>query len=262
MRSYTRNCLVAGTALLVVALLPATSAAQGVLFVNDNKVGIGIDTPQEPLHVSKDDGTARLLVQEKSGAAGARTLLVLQNQGPGASKIRINSGSSDPWDFQTQSGGFAFSNITTGGSELFIANDGRVRMGGGGASNFQLDVSGNLEIAGTLTQNSSRAVKTAFANVDARQTLELLSDMQMSVWTYQNDHTAARHIGPMAEDFHAAFGLGVDNRHIAPSDQSGVALVAIQGLNSVIEDKDREIQDLKARVDALERLVTRLSDDR
>jgi hypothetical protein len=39
----------------------------------------------------------------------------------------------------------------------------------------------------------------------------------------------------VAQDFHAAFGLGADDKRIATLDSSGVALAAIQGLNQKLE---------------------------
>jgi len=74
-----------------------------------------------------------------------------------------------------------------------------------------------------------------------------------------------RHAGPMAEDFHQAFGLGEDDKHIAPGDQAGVALLAVQGLNQVVQDKGQEIAtlrrenaDLAKRVEALEALLSKV----
>ena len=55
-----------------------------------------------------------------------------------------------------------------------------------------------------------------------------------------------KHIGPYAEDFHAAFGLhGESNRTISSQDLDGVALAAIQGLNLKLEEKQAEIDSLK-----------------
>lgn len=42
---------------------------------------------------------------------------------------------------------------------------------------------------------------------------------------------ATPHLGPMAQDFHAAFNVGMDDKHMATVDEEGVALAAIQGLN-------------------------------
>jgi hypothetical protein len=55
----------------------------------------------------------------------------------------------------------------------------------------------------------------------------------------------------VAQDFYAAFGLGADDRHIGSGDLSGVALVAIQGLHQLVQQKD-------ARIAALERAVAEL----
>ena len=60
----------------------------------------------------------------------------------------------------------------------------------------------------------------------------------------------------MAQDFHAAFGLGDSDKAIGTVDAGGVALAAIQGLNQKVEEKDAEIQSLKARLEALEKLVS------
>ena len=74
--------------------------------------------------------------------------------------------------------------------------------------------------------------------------------------------TATPHMGPMAQDFHAAFGLGTDDKHIATVDADGVALAAIQGLNQKLTDelkqKGTEITELKQRLDALEKIVRNL----
>ena len=57
----------------------------------------------------------------------------------------------------------------------------------------------------------------------------------------------------MAEDFHAAFGLGDSNKTINVMDASGIALTAIQGLHQLLKDKDREIDALKRDLDAIKK---------
>jgi len=53
------------------------------------------------------------------------------------------------------------------------------------------------------------------------------------------------HLGPMAQDFIAAFGLGDDDKSIGFQDAEGVALAAIQGLNTKVEEQQREIIELR-----------------
>jgi trimeric autotransporter adhesin len=64
-----------------------------------------------------------------------------------------------------------------------------------------------------------------------------------------------QHVGPMAQDFHAAFGVGPDDKHIATVDADGVALAAIQGLNQKLE---QQLKEKDARISALEETVAEL----
>ena len=59
----------------------------------------------------------------------------------------------------------------------------------------------------------------------------------------------------MAQDFYAAFNVGMDDKHISMVDADGVALAAIQGLNQKLNEKGTEIQELKARLERLENLM-------
>jgi hypothetical protein len=52
----------------------------------------------------------------------------------------------------------------------------------------------------------------------------------------------------MAQDFHAAFGLGTDDRHIATVDGDGVALAAIQGLNQKLEERTQKLESENAEL--------------
>ena len=76
--------------------------------------------------------------------------------------------------------------------------------------------------------------------------------MPIQEWNYKSQDESIRHIGPMAQDFHAAFGLGNNNTTITTIDPDGVALAAIQELVKQNEAKDIEIDNLKARIQALE----------
>ena len=64
-----------------------------------------------------------------------------------------------------------------------------------------------------------------------------------------------RVMGPMAQDFRAAFGLGETELGISTIDADGVALAAIQGLNAKLEAtiamQARELAAQRAEIDAL-----------
>jgi hypothetical protein len=85
--------------------------------------------------------------------------------------------------------------------------------------------------------------------------LDKVAAMPISHWNFKGD-TATPHLGPMAQDFHAAFGLGTDDKHIATVDADGVALAAIQGLNQKLDETRAENAELKQRLEKLEQLIS------
>ena len=120
-----------------------------------------------------------------------------------------------------------------------------------------------LHVIGTVTATafnppSDRNLKENFAPVSSREVLEKIAAMPISRWNFKGD-AATPHIGPMAQDFHAAFGVGTDDRHIATVDADGVALAAIQGLNQKLEaevkSKDIRIAELEKRLSVIEALL-------
>jgi len=103
-----------------------------------------------------------------------------------------------------------------------------------------------------------RNLKENFTPLDRQALLEKLSRMPITEWNAKAQSPDNKHLGPTAQDFHAAFGLGGgDDKGISTIDEGGVALAAIQGLNQKLNEKDAEIQDLKARLEKLEKLVSR-----
>jgi hypothetical protein len=128
--------------------------------------------------------------------------------------------------------------------------------GPGGTQLMRLGINGELIIAGTLFQGSDRNIKQGFAPVDPKAILEKVAALPITRWHYTND-AATSHVGPMAQDFHAAFGVGKDDKHIATVDADGVALAAIQGLNQKLEE---ELAKKNAEIDALKRSVAELKE--
>lgn len=107
--------------------------------------------------------------------------------------------------------------------------------------------------SGSWSSLSDRASKTNFANVSGRDVLERLAALPMQSWNYISQDEQVRHLGPVAQDFHAAFGLGEDENHIATVDADGVALAAIQGLNQKLNEelKRRDRENAKLRKELL-----------
>ena len=126
---------------------------------------------------------------------------------------------------------------------------GLVSVGGGGGP-------GNLFVVGktttsTLELTSDRNQKQDFQPASKADILAKVAALPVTTWAYTNSPTV-RHLGPMAQDFKAAFDLGEDDKHIGAGDGIGVALAAIQGLNEKLEAevqaKDAEIAALKKQL--------------
>jgi Chaperone of endosialidase len=102
---------------------------------------------------------------------------------------------------------------------------------------------------------SDRTAKTNWRDVDSREVLDKLISIPIGEWSYRTQSDAIRHMGPSAQDFRAAFGLGNGDRTISTVDADGVALAAIQGLNRKLEQKvaalEAALQDLAAEIRAL-----------
>ncbi len=122
--------------------------------------------------------------------------------------------------------------------------------------------------ANDLTANgivtpSSRHLKENFAAVDGQEVLASLVALPITTWKYKTEASGKRHMGPVAEDFHAAFGsLGADTKHISLTDLAGVALVAIKAQQAMIREKDAQISALRDRLLALEGMVAGLVEAR
>ena len=100
----------------------------------------------------------------------------------------------------------------------------------------------HLTTGGTWTNASSRALKTAFEAVDMAEVLARVLTLPLSRWQYRDSPAEGVHLGPVAEDFHAAFGLGADGRAISTVDADGIALAAIQGLNAKLETENSALR--------------------
>ena len=97
-----------------------------------------------------------------------------------------------------------------------------------------------------------RDLRDAFAalgyRLDAEDVLARIARMAVTEWSYKDQAPSIRHIGPTAQDFRAAFGLGEDPLRIGTLDADGVALTVVRAL----EARTREMQSgFRARAEAL-----------
>ncbi len=113
--------------------------------------------------------------------------------------------------------------------------------------------------APSFNTTSSRTAKHEVEPVDAGWVLERLLSLDIHTWEFLSEDDNGLHMGPMAQDFHATFGLGQDDTTIASVDSVGVALAAIQGLHAeLVEERERN-DHLEARLAEVEAESERLS---
>ncbi len=93
-------------------------------------------------------------------------------------------------------------------------------------------------------------MKTNIAPLDDDAILGKVATLPISSWSYTSEH-GVRHVGPMAQDFYAAFNVGEDDKHIASIDEDGVALAAIKAMNARIRLLNAENAALRHQLAAL-----------
>ncbi len=70
--------------------------------------------------------------------------------------------------------------------------------------------------------------------------------MPVTEWEYEHDPDR-RYFGPMSQDFHAAFGLGRDDKTINTLDADGVLFLSVKGLVEELKARDKAIGELQAQ---------------
>ena len=202
-------------------------------------IGFGTANPDASLEVEGVSGTSQILVDEQGADANVEIMFNLVCNCAPAFRMN-NTTNGQVWFFRHTSGGdFSFDDPGSAGLEA------------------RIDSSGNLFLKGSLSQGSSRALKENLEAADGEKVLKALTKLDLYEWSYIDE--GARHFGPMAEEFSAAYGLGGDRGKIAPSDMAGLALAAVKTLserNSVLE---REKSELEGRVRHLESLIDRVA---
>jgi hypothetical protein len=113
--------------------------------------------------------------------------------------------------------------------------------------------------SGSWETLSDRNAKAGFKPVNAIQVLQRLASIPIKTWNYKGQPASVQHIGPVAQDFYAAFGLGDDNHYISSVDADGVTMAAIQGLYQMTQKKDAQIETLQAENDRQAALLATLN---
>jgi hypothetical protein len=260
----------------------ASGSASSALGVSTTASGVGSAAMGNGSTASGDYSTA---IGFASTASGDRSFAVgVQTTASGAQSIALGSNAST----NDHAGSFVFGDASTFGSiapvkaaadqqfvvraqHMWFGRDNNVTA----VTDRFLETSTHayLGIDGIWTNAGDANDETAFQNISSDDLLARLALLKIQSWSYKADSTA-RHIGPSAQDFYAAFHLGHDTLTIGTADAEGVSLAAIQALvnrttvlaaenvnlRAQLDAHNARDAELQSRLDALEAALARFTD--
>ncbi|HET7462424.1 MAG TPA: tail fiber domain-containing protein [Longimicrobium sp.] len=142
------------------------------------------------------------------------------------------------------------------------ANNQFVARGCGGIKLYtSQNLSSGVEVAaggGSWSSISDRNRKENFLAVDGEDLLARLRSVPVSTWNYKTQDRSIRHLGPMAQDLYAAFGLGESDRLINTVDIDGVNLAGVQAVAARTDALRQQVQTLSGENAALRARVSEL----
>ncbi|TFH08152.1 MAG: hypothetical protein E4H08_08280 [Candidatus Atribacteria bacterium] len=145
------------------------------------------------------------------------------------------------------------SNGDAGLYDFLAPNQFLVRATGGTLFASAIDSQGTVTAGVVLNSGATawsnlcdRSIKENFTGVDGRDVLEKLKSVPIEEWNLIAQGPSIQHVGPTAQDFYEAFGLGSSDRYINSADIDGVALVSIQTLYKFYEEANARIVELEA----------------
>jgi hypothetical protein len=213
-----------------------------------SSVGAGVDNVASGVEATIPGGRKNVASGAISFAAGNEAI--------------ASSDGTFVWADATNHSFAPFSYPTPGG----IANSFNARATGGVYLVTGVNASTGVPTAGMFLAGggsgwnvySDRSFKMNFQTVNSLNLLERLAAIPISSWNYKTQAASVRHIGPMAQDFNGAFGLGEadkagEKKYINSIDADGVALAAIQGLYQLNQQQAAEIKSLKVQLSRLEK---------
>ena len=93
--------------------------------------------------------------------------------------------------------------------------------------------------------------KKLLGGVNTSEVLTKVSSLPLHRWSYKSQDESIQHIGPTAQDFYAAFGLGDNNTTISTLDPDGVLFAAVQELAKQVRELSDENQRQQTQIQAL-----------
>lgn len=154
---------------------------------------------------------------------------------------------------------------------LYSTQDNQFMVRATGGTVFYTDVLENNGVelfpgGGAWANISDRNRKENFVRLDGEDVLARLSGVAVTSWNYKTQDRLIRHIGPMAQDLHAAFGMGESELHINTIDIDGINMAAVQAvalrtdvLRARVATLESENAALRERLDRIEAALESLA---
>jgi hypothetical protein len=204
------------------------------------------------------NGRAAVALGENVVATGASSIAMgyaVRTAAPHGVAIGANAGTTEAGRGSIVLGDGAL--VSGAGLVSTAPNEFKARASGGVYLYTNPGLSAGVQVApggsAWLMLSDARS-KENFRDLDGEDVLSRIATMPVREWNYRAQSDSIRHVGPTAQDFHAAFGLGEDPLRIGTGDADGIALAAVQAL----ELRTRVLADENAAL--LER-VRRLESD-
>jgi hypothetical protein len=215
-------------------------------------------------HLTIASGLNSLAAGQRSQADGAESIALGQDAlagGPGTVVLGSKAATR-----LAAYGTFVFGDRSTLTPIIgFAPNEFLVRASGGVAFYTNPTLTTGLRLAPGGSQwlgLSDVNAKHLFRDLDGEDVLRKLARMPVQEWSYIAQDGSIRHVGPTAQDFRAAFGLGEDPLRIGSMDADGVALAAVKALEARTRELGEENQALKAALDELRRALQEMREQR
>jgi len=226
------------------------TAPTNSLYVNTNgNIGLGTASPDQRLDV--DGGSSDVTAIIQTGGMGSPQLQILQDGTTAARReMFFLSNYGEP--------AFRFSNTDPTAADdwsmiLLDTDKFLISRNGSGVNEMEISNGGDLSIGGSLSEGSDVNSKENFEEVDPIEVLDRVLELPVTTWNYKHDNASVRHMGPMAQDFAAAFGLGEDETRLAGLDVNGVTIAAIKGLHQRLQDKEADLVEKDETIETLQK---------
>jgi hypothetical protein len=262
MKSSTRNTVVMAAVALALMLLPTTSSAQGVLFVQGDKVGVGESTPDEKLHVKADAATTVVVKLEGAGAKNADmrfydggTLAgrlvgamgnAIGNRYFGFIGDRDADGNKLPLRFFTQDAAGTPRDILFLAAGQPAGQSGNVGIGIANPSQpLQMKSGAYVTTGGVWTNASSRTFKQDVQELSTNDAFDALDELTPVKFRYKNS-AEEEYLGFIAEDVPDLVSMN-GRQGLNPMDVVAVLTKVVQQQQATISELNSRLAELESR---------------